>query len=214
MMLYIVRHGETVWNRLRRVQGHTDIPLNDYGRHLARETAEGMKDIQIDLAYTSPLRRAEETAEIILGSREIPLFRDDRLKEIGFGSYEGMICGGAEQDPKSEAFNRFFTDTANYISPEDGETVLQLYERTGGFLKELCEREDLAEKNILISTHGAAMTAILNRIKGKVTTAGFWPEEVPPNCSVTIVKVEDKKPEIVKEGVIFYKEKVRKWKAV
>lgn len=74
MMLYIVRHGETDWNRLRRVQGHTDIPLNDYGRHLARETAEGMKDIQIDLAYTSPLRRAEETAEIILGSREIPLF--------------------------------------------------------------------------------------------------------------------------------------------
>ena len=42
MMLYIVRHGETDWNRMRKVQGHTDIPLNDYGRHLAEETAEGM----------------------------------------------------------------------------------------------------------------------------------------------------------------------------
>ena len=41
MMLYIVRHGETDWNRMRKVQGHTDIPLNDYGRHLAEETAEG-----------------------------------------------------------------------------------------------------------------------------------------------------------------------------
>ena len=63
MMLYIVRHGETDWNRMKKVQGRTDIPLNDYGRHLAEETAEGMKEIRLDLAYTSPLRRARETAE-------------------------------------------------------------------------------------------------------------------------------------------------------
>ena len=43
MILYVVRHGETDWNRAHKVQGHTDIPLNNYGRHLARETAEGMK---------------------------------------------------------------------------------------------------------------------------------------------------------------------------
>ena len=49
MMLYIVRHGETDWNRMKKVQGRTDIPLNDYGRHLAEETAEGMKEIRLDL---------------------------------------------------------------------------------------------------------------------------------------------------------------------
>ena len=72
MMLYIVRHGETDWNRMKKVQGRTDIALNDYGRHLAEETAEGMKEISLDLAYTSPLRRARETAEILVAGRKIP----------------------------------------------------------------------------------------------------------------------------------------------
>ena len=64
MVLYVVRHGETDWNKVKRVQGHTDIPLNEYGRHLARETAKGLKETRIDLAITSPLIRAKETAQI------------------------------------------------------------------------------------------------------------------------------------------------------
>ena len=52
MVLYVVRHGETDWNKVKRVQGHTDIPLNEYGRHLARETAKGLKETRIDLAIT------------------------------------------------------------------------------------------------------------------------------------------------------------------
>lgn len=214
MMLYIVRHGETDWNRRRKVQGHTDIPLNDHGRHLAEETAEGMKEIPIDMGYTSPLRRARETAEIILGERKVPLLDDDRIKEIGFGVYEGMCSGGEDPEPESAAFNLFFTDTASYVPPEGAESVEELYERTGSFLEELCSRQDLAEKNILVSTHGAAMTALLNRIKGKTDIAGFWQDEVPPNCSVTIVEVRDGCAAIVKEGVIYYREKVRKWKTV
>ena len=59
MVLYVVRHGETDWNKVKRVQGHTDIPLNEYGRHLARETAKGLKETRIDLAITSPLIRAK-----------------------------------------------------------------------------------------------------------------------------------------------------------
>ena len=58
------------------------------------------------------------------------------------------------------------------------------------------------------------MTALLNRIKGNVTVAGFWKDEVPPNCSVTMVEVRDGQAAIVKEGVIYYREKVKKWKTV
>ena len=59
MKLYIVRHGETDWNKSRRVQGFSDIPLNDYGIYLAGETAKGLRDVAFDLAYTSPLIRAK-----------------------------------------------------------------------------------------------------------------------------------------------------------
>ena len=59
MLLYIVRHGETDWNKAGKVQGRTDIPLNERGRYLAEATAEGMKDVRIDFCYTSPLIRAK-----------------------------------------------------------------------------------------------------------------------------------------------------------
>ena len=214
MMLYIVRHGETDWNKAHKVQGRTDIPLNDYGRRLAGETAEGMKDIPIDLGFTSPLLRAKETAQIILKGRNVPLYDEARIQEISFGRYEGLYCGGENQDPESAAFNRFFNDTGNYIPPEDAETIPQLYERTGSFLKEISERTDLSDKNILVSTHGAAMTSILNRIRGNLSVEHFWKDEVPPNCSVTMVEIKDGKAQIVKEGMIFYNEKVIKWRSV
>ena len=189
MRLYFVRHGETDWNRMHRIQGKTDIPLNDYGRFLARQTAERMKELKIDLAYTSPLSRAVETAQIILGGRDVPLIEDRRIEEFSFGSYEGVYCVGENMDEKSAEFNKFFTDTANYIPPSDGETIPQLYERTGEFLDWLCKKEELREKAVLISTHGAAMTAMLNRIKGRVSIEGFWQDKVPPNCSVTTVEI-------------------------
>ena len=173
-----------------------------------------MKTLRIDIGYTSPLSRAKETARIILGDRRAPLYDEDRIKEMCFGSYEGMCTGGEGKEPGSDEFNRFFTDTEHYIPPEDAETIRQLYDRTGDFLKEICEREDLQDKNILVSTHGAAMTALLNRIKGNLSVSGFWREEVPPNCAVTEVEIQDGKPEILREGVIYYKEKVRKWKTV
>ena len=74
--LYIVRHGETEWNKRRKVQGHADIPLNEYGKYLAEETAKGLKIIRFDCAYTSPLKRAKQTAQIILGEQAAPLYED------------------------------------------------------------------------------------------------------------------------------------------
>ena len=85
MDIYLIRHGETDWNKTKRLQGVTDIPLNAYGIELAEKTAEGLKDVPFDRIYTSPLIRAKETAQIILGTRQIPLLEDPRIKEIGFG---------------------------------------------------------------------------------------------------------------------------------
>lgn len=211
MRLYIVRHGETDWNRARRVQGHSDIPLNEYGVHLAEQTAEGMKDIPLDLAYTSPLIRARQTAEILLAGREIPLLESEAIKELGFGAYEGMCCSGEHKAPESEAFKCFFTDTGNYVPAEGGESIQALMDRTGNFLKELCADTSLSERQILVSTHGAAMTALLNHIRGNFDIADFWKWQVPANCAVTIVETKDGVPFIVEENIIYYKEPVRRW---
>ena len=107
MLLYIVRHGETDWNKAGKVQGRTDIPLNERGRYLAEATAEGMKDVRIDFCYTSPLIRAKETAQIILGEREIPLVEEKRIEEICFGKCEGMKFRGKSQIRGAKRFSAF-----------------------------------------------------------------------------------------------------------
>ena len=90
MDIYLIRHGETDWNKMRRLQGVTDIPLNACGIELAEKTAEGLKNVPFDRIYTSPLIRAKKTAEIIRGDRPVELVVTDGLKEISFGEYEGL----------------------------------------------------------------------------------------------------------------------------
>lgn len=204
MLLYIVRHGETDWNKAGKVQGRTDIPLNERGRYLAEATAEGMKNIPIDLCYTSPLIRAKETAQIIIGEREIPLIEEERIAEICFGNCEGMKFRGESADPESEEFQRFFTNPENYVPSKGAESISELYERTGCFLSEIAGREDLKDSHILVSTHGAAMTALLNRIRGNMQIKDFWKYKVPKNCAVSVVEINGKEIIMKAEGIIYY----------
>lgn len=85
-MLYIIRHGKTEWNAKRKLQGRTDIPLNDEGRLMAEKARDEYKDIHFDVCYCSPLIRAKETAEILMKGRNIPIITDDRLMEMCFRS--------------------------------------------------------------------------------------------------------------------------------
>ena len=88
--LYIIRHGQTDWNVEHKLQGRTDIPLNENGRKMAVEAHEKYKDIKIDICYSSPLSRAYETAQTVLEGRNVQIIRDDRLMEMSFGKYEGL----------------------------------------------------------------------------------------------------------------------------
>ena len=65
-MLYIMRHGKTDWNSVNKLQGRTDIPLNDEGKSMAQSASEKYKDVNIDVCYCSPLVRAVETAKIFV----------------------------------------------------------------------------------------------------------------------------------------------------
>ncbi len=106
MRLYLIRHGETDWNKVRRIQGSSDISLNEYGRELARLTRDGLKKIPFDIAFTSPLDRAVETGKIILEGRNIPLHKDQRLAEADFGEYEGIL--EEELEKKEDSLFGFF----------------------------------------------------------------------------------------------------------
>ena len=90
MLLYFIRHGQTDWNKDMRMQGQSDIPLNENGRESAIEAGKTLANTHIDLAFSSPLKRAKETAELVLAGRDIPIIEDKRIEEICFGICEGM----------------------------------------------------------------------------------------------------------------------------
>ena len=78
MKLYIIRHGETEWNTVKRMQGQTDIPLNENGINLAKKVGKYMRKIHFDYIIRSPLDRAKTTARLVTEYRDIPLITDKR----------------------------------------------------------------------------------------------------------------------------------------
>lgn len=182
-MLYIIRHGKTDWNEQRKLQGRTDIPLNENGRKMANEAAKEYESIHFDLCYSSPLSRARETAEILMKDRGIPIITDERLIEMSFGIYEGLAdCYKIPDCP----IRVFFQNPEEYTEPVGGaESMEELFARTGDFLKEI--EPLLAQgKDILIVGHGAMNSSIVCQVKN-LPVEKFWSEGIP-NCKLMKLK--------------------------
>ena len=90
MEILLTRHGQTEWNRMKKVQGRADIELNEEGRKQAEKTRELLQAEKIDLIVCSPLKRAIQTAEIINENRNTTIVIDERITERDFGEFEGM----------------------------------------------------------------------------------------------------------------------------
>lgn len=178
-MLYIMRHGKTDWNVQRKLQGRTDIPLNDTGRQMAEEVREECSGIKFDVCYVSPLIRARETAEIALKGLGVPIIPDDRLKEMCFGVYEGFQ--DCFHHPETPMYTFFFSPE-KYTPAEGGETFDELFARTGDFIKNTLRPELDAGKNVLIVGHGAMNCSIICQIKNKPLEK-FWETGIP-NCKL------------------------------
>ena len=206
MKIYIIRHGETDWNKVRRLQGRSDIPLNEEGRRLARITGEALSSVNFRCIYTSPLQMAKETAMLVKGDRQIDVIEDERLQEISFGIYEGHCCAKDNYEIPDPDFMNFFTRPDQYHPPEGAESIEELCARTTDFLQELVHTTQYgAEDAILLSTHGAALRGLLSSVE-KTDIAHFWQGGVHKNCAVTILDVTDGIITLVVEGKTYYDE--------
>jgi broad specificity phosphatase PhoE len=160
--LLLARHGETDWNRDGRWQGWADPPLNDTGRAQARKLADELESTPFDAVYSSDLRRARETAEILAAPHGVPVHADIGLREIDVGSWSGLT--------RAEIAERF---------PEgrrpDGET----HEQHGARVREAVVRIARAHlgERILLVGHGGTIRAIHDVISD-------LPYHPVPNCHV------------------------------
>ena len=203
MDIYLIRHGETDWNKTKRLQGVTDIPLNACGIELAEKTAEGLKEVPFDRVYTSPLIRAKKTAEIIRGDRPIELVVTDGLKEISFGEYEGLCHEPEHYTIPKPGFRKFFEDPEHFETPPGGESLAHLIKRTSSFVRSVINDPENEGKTFLMASHGAAIRGIMSGLLN-LPIAQFWSGTVHKNCGVTCLHVENGQVTIAFENRIYY----------
>ena len=172
MKLIYVRHGETDWNTLKKLQGWTDIPLNEKGREQARKTCDLLKEYTFDRIVCSPLLRAKQTAEIINEERQVPLIVDERIRERGFGTLEGSPFTQAD-------FAQWWKSNFD-CSTVGMEPMSVLFARVAALIDEL--QEKYPEETVLLVSHGGAFVAVDGYFNGYPQDG----EEMRflPNCTV------------------------------
>jgi broad specificity phosphatase PhoE len=169
--ILLARHGETDWNAARRVQGHTDVPLNERGREQARALAEELQDEPLDAVYASDLLRAHETARIVAASRGLGVTVLPQLRERNFGTWEGLT--------DVEVFDRFPQARAGQWG--DAETREEM---SGRVLQALGRIADAHPNgHVLVVAHGGPLRAVLH-------AAGGNPAADIVNCHVARLAVE------------------------
>lgn len=201
MKIYIVRHGETKSNEEGRLQGWTNDTLNDAGVMLAELTGRGMREIEFDAAFSSPLIRAKQTAEIIIreSGNNCPIVFDDRIKEINMGSWEGKKFRPGEREIDETLCKSFFVNPSEMGAFPHGESIYDVEKRTQEFLKDIAASD---YSSVLVSTHGCALRCMLNFLYDD--PGNFWHGHVPYNCCVNIVDSDNGVLRLVADDKLFY----------
>jgi len=155
--VFLIRHGETEWNKTGRLQGNSDTHLSPEGIRQAQLMAVHVPFNHIDAVYASDLQRAVDTAKILAAKFNLPVTTTPGLRETNFGDWEGRVISELlEESP--EDFGNFFIKP-DKVKPPDGEMFLECQARVMNALDEIIA--DHENQNIIVVCHGAAIRLIL-----------------------------------------------------
>ncbi len=160
--LVLIRHGETNWNREGRYQGQADPPLNERGRAQARALIEPLRRLGLDLLYSSTLRRAWETAQILAQGLGIPVIPEPRLKEIHQGAWQGMLV--TEIQKRYPDLFRAWQERPWDVRPPGGETLAQVQQRVYQAVDDIVARH--RGQTVGLVTHRLPIALLLIRYQG------------------------------------------------
>lgn len=159
--LYIVRHGETDWNKMGKYQGITDVPLNENGLAQAKACGEALSHVHFDRILSSDLSRALVTAESIRRNRSIPISTDKRLRELNFGDWEALLFSEIEERWPGLIDEMYLKP--HIVRVPNGESFKELQERAWAGLEEFISAND-EEEILLITCHGGTIRTLLCKL--------------------------------------------------
>lgn len=186
MALYLLRHGQTDMNIERRMQGRTDTELNDEGRNQAAGLAKEIDKLNLSpkIIYSSPLKRAKETAKIALGVSEEDLVIADELIEISFGPFELAKRSSLPKDVEEAIFLK----PGITPIPEGVESFFDLMERSAGFVNMIREKYS-PEDTVICVSHGSLIQSIVMNITD-TPIEEFWETFIIKNCCLLRVDLD------------------------
>ena len=189
--VYLIRHGQTDWNRDGICMGQADIPLNDLGQEQARRTGERLRALPISAIYASDLGRTVETARPLAEALQLSITSDASFRELDYGNWEGL-----HQEELPQHYPEEFQEDPrlNPLSfhPDGGESVAQLYERVTSAFERIVDAHP--DETVVIVAHGGVIRCLANDVLGNGAHAmkqtffslGF----AVSNGGVTLVRVE------------------------
>jgi 2,3-bisphosphoglycerate-dependent phosphoglycerate mutase len=164
--LVLIRHGQSLWNLENRFTGWVDVPLTELGRKEARQAGERIKDLDLQVAYTSVLQRAQET--LLLASqamgKSLPTIRDEALNERHYGDLQGLNKAETAQkygDEQVKLWRRSYD-----VPPPNGESLELCANRTLPFFDRAIGGDLKQGKNVLVVAHGNSLRSIVMKLDG------------------------------------------------
>ncbi len=178
--LFLIRHGQTAWNKKKRYQGQTNISLTQEGRKQAQAIANAFKETRIDLLFSSSLKRARQTALIISKKMGTKPVWDPRLQELSFGAWEGQTAKelSGKKDP---AFLKW--SQGRFVTPPGGESLASLRKRIRAFIKDFVE--PAKDKHIAVVSHAGPIKVMIFELLG-FPLRSLWSVQIDP-ASISVL---------------------------
>ena len=181
----LVRHGRTSWNQQKRVQGHSDPPLDSLGRLQAERLAMKLRPASFGAAYASDLRRAAQTAEAVLHGRQLALVPAPELRELSYGKWEGLAY--------TEVLSRYPSEYAHYMARSldfaapGGESLRQLLARVDAFKERVVSA--YPDEDLLVVGHSGSLNALVVSLL-ELPPEAIWRFRVDPT-SISVVSLHN-----------------------
>lgn len=180
MELYLIRHGESTWNKSDRIQGQRNPYLTNKGEKQAKLLRNRLLKIPFDFVYSSPLRRAYNTAEIVMDGR-YEIQKDKRIAEINLGDWEGI---SAKKLFKEDSTFRDWFERTNEITPKNGESLLEFKDRVVSFFDEIIGLQKEKHRGIVFTHSGVISIFLVHLLKMDLNKVWSIPTS---HCSITII---------------------------
>lgn len=192
MKVYFVRHGQTEFNHIGRIQGgRIDSPLTQVGIEGAKKAGQRLAEVKFDQIYASPLQRAKDTASYIMAENNDPnqpgIIEEINFRELQFGNWEGQFIHDIKEEPQ---YANLKNQPENYDpSGHEGESYQQLVARSQQALAKIIKEQATAD-NLLIVSHGITLTTLIKSLEGK-EQAAYRESGLLANTSISIMETDN-----------------------